>query len=88
MQLERAAATGHEGVVKPLLDRNNVDPNRPNARALTPLGCSACWCHKATAELLLLWDDVDPNCPAKHDQTPLGWAAGKGSEGVVDLLPR
>ena len=36
-----AAWNGHEGVVKILLGRNDVDPDKPDKTGRTPLSCAA-----------------------------------------------
>ncbi|PUU83075.1 ankyrin repeat-containing domain protein, partial [Tuber borchii] len=81
-----AALEGHEGVVKLLLGREDVDPNRPDVDDRTPLRCAAIEGHQGAVKLLLERGDVDPNRADKYGQTPLWWAAINGHEGVVKLL--
>ena len=81
-----AAAWGHEEVVKLLLERQDVDPNRLDNREETPLGWAAVEGHEGVVKLLLERKDVDPNRPGDQGGTPLMWAAFKGHEGVVKLL--
>ena len=77
---------GHEGVIKLLLEREDVDPNRPNKYDRTPLGCAARKGHEGVVKLLLERGDINPNRPDENDQTPLGLAAIEGHKGVVKLL--
>ena len=42
-----AAANGHEGAVKILLEQKNVDPNRSDNDERTPLACAAINGHEA-----------------------------------------
>ena len=77
---------GHGGVVKLLLGREDVDPNRPDHDGNAPLRCAAGNGHEGVVKLLLGRGDVDPNRPDKYDQTPLGCAASSGHEGIVKLL--
>jgi len=81
-----ASENGHEGVVKLLLEREDVDPNRPDENDQTPLGCAAIEGHEGVVKLMLGREDVDPNHPDMYDRTPLGCAAIEGHEGVVKLL--
>jgi len=81
-----AAGNGHEGVVKLLLEREDVDPNLPNRDGDTPLGCAAITGYDGVVKLLLERLNVDPNHQCMNGLTPLGWAAGHGHEGVVKLL--
>ena len=81
-----AAKNGHDGAVKLLLDREDVDPNRPNNNSSTPLSWAAINGHEEVIKLLLGRKDIDPNHPDNQDNTPLSWAADKGHEEVVKLL--
>ena len=56
-----AAKNGHEEVVKILLDREDIDPNKPNEESQTPLFLAACNGHERVVRLLLGRDYVDPN---------------------------
>jgi len=86
--LSWATENGHEGVVKLLLGREDVDPNRPDKNDRTPLAWAAGKGHEGVVKLLLGREDVDPNRPDEDAQTPLGWAAIGGHEGVMKLLLR
>jgi len=81
-----AARNGHEGAVKLVLGREDVDPNRPDKYDQTPLFCAAFEGYEGVVKLLLGREDVDPNRPDKYNQTPLLCAAAEGHEGVVNLL--
>jgi len=74
-------------VIKLLLEREDVDPNRPSKDDGTPLSWAASQGHEGVVKLLLERQNVDPDRLGKDDQTPLGWAAICGYEGVVKLLP-
>jgi len=71
--------------VKLLLEREYVDPNRPDEDNQTPLGCAAAKGHEGVIKLLLGREDVNPNHLGMC-RTPLGLAAVRGHEGVVKLL--
>ena len=81
-----AAENGHDKVVKLLLQREGVDPDRPGSHDSTALSWAANNGHERVVELLLGRKDVDPNRPDKNDRTPLGCAAVGGHVGVVKLL--
>ena len=86
--LMRAAANGHEGVVKLLLGQKDVNPDTPNTKnGRTPLSLAAKNGHEGIVKLLLERKDVNPDTPdTGYGRTPLSWAAKKGHEGVVKLL--
>ena len=86
--LSWAVRNRHEGVVKLLLERDDVDPNLPGISDLTPLGWAAAIGHEGVVKLLLERENVDPNRPGMDNRTPLGCAAMMGHEGVVKLLLR
>ena len=81
-----AARNGHEGVVKILLGRGDVDADKPNNSGRTPLSCAASRGHEGVVKILLGRHDVDPNGPKLSGETPLSWAALEGHEGVVKIL--
>jgi len=83
-----AARGGHEGVVKILLGRGDVDPNKPGLYVYdkTPLWCAAGGGHEGVVEMLLGRGDVNSNKPDNNGQTPLDRAAWEGREGVVKML--
>ena len=81
-----AAKNGHDGVVRLLLERKDVDPNRPNNRGSTPLSWAADNGHEGIVKLLLERADTNPNSADSQDNTPLLWAALSRHEGVVKLL--
>jgi len=58
-----AAVEGHEGVVKLLPKRGDVDPNGPDGHSEGPLGWAAVRRHEGVVKLLLERGDVDPNRP-------------------------
>ena len=84
--LSWATENGHEGVVRLLLERSDVDPNGQDVNDRSPLVYAALEGHEGVVKLLLEREDIDPNRPDVNDRTPLGYAAVKGYEGVVRLL--
>jgi len=85
--LSQAAGNGHYRVVKLLLERGDVSPDKPETRhGQTPLSLAAGNGHGGVVELMLGREDINPNMPDNGGQTPLSWAAGNGHEGVVKLM--
>ena len=81
-----AACRGHEGVVKILLRRDDVNPEKSDNDGQTPL-CSAAICgHEGVGKILLGRGGVNPDEPDNSGRTPLCWAAIGGHEGVVKIL--
>jgi len=81
-----AAHNGHEGAVKVLLGRDNVNPDKPDDRGRTPLHHASKRGHEGVVKILLERDDVNPNKPDKSGRTPLYCAAENGRGGVVEIL--
>jgi len=81
-----AALNGHEGAVKILLGRDDVNPDELGAYSKTPLGCAAQNGHEGVVKILLGRDDVNPDKPDSFDQTPLSRAASEGHVGIVKIL--
>jgi len=81
-----AAKNGHEGVVKILLARDDVNPYKPDNDGRTPLWRAAFNGHERVVKILLERDDVNPDKPDNDGKTPLWWAAYNGHEGVVKVL--
>jgi len=78
---------GHEGVIKMLLERQDVNPDHPDTfNGRTPLLWAAKNGHEGVVKMLLE-REVNPN---RGDTicgwTPLSLAAGSGYEGVVKML--
>ena len=84
--VSRAAMGGHEGVVKILLGRDDVNLNEPDRYGQTPL----CWAaengHAGVVKILLGWGNVNPDKPDKLGRTPLWWASQRGHADVIALL--
>jgi len=80
------ATNGHEGVVRLLLKRGDVDPNHQDKDGRTPLALAAVMGHEGVVKLFLEREDIDPNRPNKDGGAPLSWAAANGHEGVVKSL--
>ena len=85
--LSLAAENGHEGIVKLLLGRGDVNPAIPDTSyGLTPLSWAAVGGHEGIVRLLLGRKDVNPDRSNGYDGTSLVWAAKNGHEGVAKLL--
>jgi len=86
--LTLAAEHGHERVVKMLLERRDVDPNRADTKyGRTPLAWAAGHGYERVVKMLLERRDVNPNqVDTKYGQTPLSLAARGGHEGIVKML--
>ena len=84
--LSRAAASGHEAVVKLLLETEKVDVNSKDSYGRTPLSWAAGNGHEAVVKLLLETEKVDVDSKATNGRTPLSWAAENGHKAVVKLL--
>ena len=83
-----AAIRGYEEVVKMLLERGDVNPNRAEAECeKTPLWLACSYGHEGVVKLLLKREDVNSNqADTEYGQTPLWQACSRGHEGVVKLL--
>jgi len=81
-----AARGGHEGVVKILLGRDDVNPEKSDNGGRTPLGLAAIYGCEGVVRILLERDDVNPENPNDGGQTPLSCAAINGHEEVVKIL--
>ena len=83
-----AARNGHEGVVKILLGRGEINPDKPDNDGKTPLSHAGSSGHEGVVKILLEREEVNPDKPDDYGQTPLSRAAWKGHEGVVKILLR
>jgi len=84
--------------VKLLLERGEVNPDKPEQRGRTPLSHAAGRGYEAVVKLLLEREEVNLDEPDKCSEslsrygdtvggrTPLSYAAGRGHEGVVKTL--
>jgi len=72
-----AAKRGHEGVVRLLLERKDVDANTPDTKyGRTPLSWAAENGHEGIVRMLLERNDLNPKIAnTGHGRTPLLWAA-------------
>ena len=66
-----AARKGNEGVVRQLLARDDVNPDKPSDDDKTPLWRACFHGHDRVVKLLLARNDVDSNKPNAKGQTPL-----------------
>jgi len=83
-----ASRSGHEEIVKMLLEREDVNPNQADTEyGGTPLSWAAMRGHEEVAKMLLEREDVNPNqADTEYGRTPLSWAAESGNDGVVKML--
>ncbi|KAI9828700.1 MAG: hypothetical protein M1832_001803 [Thelocarpon impressellum] len=84
--LSWAAESGHEAVVKLLVDRDDVEADSKDKYGLTPLSRAAESGNEAVVKLLVDRDDVEADSKDKYGWTPLSRAAWIGNEAVVKLL--
>jgi len=84
--LSWASYNGHEEVVKILLGRGEVIPDKENKSGRTPLLDAARNGHEQVVKILLGHEEVNPNKPDNYGQTPLSYAAKNGHEGVTKIL--
>lgn len=84
--LSWAAENGHEGVVRQLVQRDDIDVNSKDDKGPTPLSWAAREGHEAVVRLLIERDDVDVNSKGDMGLTPLLWATARGHEAIVRLL--
>ena len=73
-----AVGKGHEEVVKALLGRRDIDPDKPGANGQTPLIWAACYGHEGVVKMLLGRDDVNPNKTDWYGQHLSHWLQGRG----------
>ena len=83
-----ATIRGHEGVVKMLLEREDVNPNQADTEyGRTPLWWAAEEGHKEVVKLLLEREGVNPDqIDTKYGSTPLSLATWGRHEEVVKIL--
>jgi len=81
-----AARKGHERVVKALLGRSDIDPDKSGEGGRTPLMLAAWAGHERVVKILLAREGVDPDKADRYGRTPLWWATYNEHEGVVQLL--
>jgi ankyrin repeat protein len=84
--LSWAAASGHEAVVKLLVERDDVVADAKDKYGRTPLWWAAASGHEAVVKLLVERDDVVADLKDNDGQTPLSRAAQYGHEAAVKLL--
>jgi len=84
--LSWAAYNGHEEVVKILLRRREVNPDKADDDGQTPLFFAAQNGHEGVVKTLLGQEEVNPDKPDRWGQTPLSIAAQNGYEGLLKIL--
>ena len=70
-----AALFGHEGVVRILLGREEVDPDKPDHTGRTPLLGAALNGHEGVMKILLGREEVNASRLDNYGRTPLLYAA-------------
>jgi ankyrin repeat protein len=80
--------SGHEGVVKLLLETGKVDVDARNKSDQSPLFWAAKNGHEGVVKLLLETGKVDINVRDQSDWSSLLWVVGNGHEGVVNCCSR
>jgi len=83
--LSYAAVFGHEGVVKILLERGDINSDSSNKYGRTPLSYAAEYGQEGIVKILLEQRDVNLNSSDKFRGTPLSYATASGHEGVVKI---
>jgi len=83
--LSWAAYNGHEEVVKILLGRGEVIPDKANRLGQTPLSDAAQNGHEEVVKMLLRREEVNPNGSC-NSSSPLLRAVQNGHEGVTKIL--
>ena len=83
-----AASRGHEMIVKILLERGDINPDKADTyHGRTPLWLAAEKGHEGVVKILLERGDVNPDqLETEYGRTPLSPAAQNGHEGVVKIL--
>ena len=84
--LSWAANSGHEEVVKALLERKDINPDKADVCGQTPLWLAASNGHEGVLKILLERNDVNPDATDDLGQTPLSRAAESGHEGAVRIF--
>jgi len=85
--LSSAADRGHEGVLRALLKRSDVNPNIADPTGATPLWWAAYNGNEGVMSILLERNDLDPNIPdTLYHSSPLMMAAKTGGVRVVSRL--
>jgi len=84
--LSLASASGREGVVRLLLARGDVNPDKSDNNGRTALWWASYFGNEGVLRLLLARDDVNTNKPANDGTTALWWASYFGNERTVRLL--
>ena len=81
-----ATRNGHEKVVKILLGREEISPDKPGSDGRTPLSFAAENGHEGVVKILLGREEVNPDKPDDGGRTPLSYATQYGHESVVKIL--
>ncbi|KAF7121810.1 hypothetical protein CNMCM5793_009363 [Aspergillus hiratsukae] len=84
--LSRAAANGHDAIVKLLLATDQVDPESKDVYGRTPLSYAAENGKEAVVKVLLATNRVDLNSKDEWGRPLLKRAAKRGNEAIVKLL--
>ena len=87
-RLSWAARHGHEEIVKVLLEREDVNPNKADTECgRTPLSWAAESGHGGVVMMLLEREDISPHrAETEYGPTPLSWAAKRGHKRIIKML--
>jgi len=77
---------GDEGMLKTLLERDDINPDKAGRWDRTPLWLAANYGHEGVVRILLARDDVNPDQGDRFGETPSSQAAAKGHEGIAKML--
>jgi len=82
-----ASKRGHEGMVRALLEWDDVNSHTTSTKySSTPLLWAAEFGHEGVVRILLERNNINPNRQDRQGRTPLSWASMSGREGVVRML--
>jgi len=84
--LSLASSSGREGMVRLLLTRDDVNPNKPDNNGRTALWWASYFGNEGVLRLLLARGDINPDRSDSYGRTALWWASYFGNEGVLNLL--
>ena len=80
-----ATLHGHEGIVKLLLGRDDINPNKPDGGGQTPLSIAVGLEHWRIVRMLVGDEGLQPNKPGENGDTFVRRAARNGNEEVVKM---
>jgi len=84
--ISQAAEKGHKGVIKLLLERGEVNPERADKSGKAALGWAVVRGHKGVVKVLLECGNFNLDREDKSTKTPLAWAVKEEHEEIVNIL--